>query len=114
MCLLQDAALDLPGGVIHTVCHICTALPFYTPKMFNSKAYLGLWSCKQAFLSKSRNELVQLLEGFRLNLNNSLMARRVVKNGYFLPKDYIKLRDQNQYLTWNSNLNVNSGLTTGL
>lgn len=42
------------------------------------------------------------------------MARRVVKNGYFLPKDYIKLRDQNQYLTWNSNLNVNSGLTTGL
>lgn len=97
MCLLQDAALDLPGDVIQYA--IFTALPFYTPKISNSKVHLGLWSCNQEFLFKSI-EVVRLLQGFGLNLSNSLMTRRVVKNGHFLPKYYVKLRYQDQYLTW--------------
>lgn len=83
MCLLQDVALDLSGDVIQYT--IFTALAFYTPKFSNSKAHLGLWSCNQEFLLKNKDGVVQLLEGFQLNLINSLMTRRVVKSGCFLP-----------------------------
>lgn len=61
MCLFWDAALGFPGDI--TQYAISTALPFYTPKISNSKAHLGLWSCNQEFLFQSREEIAQLLVG---------------------------------------------------
>lgn len=39
------------------ICRICTALPFHTPRISDSKTHPGLWSCNQEFLLKSRDEL---------------------------------------------------------